>query len=300
MTQKWPARPAAEKAARVRENQRRHRAKTKAYIADLESEVASMRTRLREVLELNTSLVAEVEGLRARLQDDLQMGQRDARDATPLPSSGPASTTRTYAPSLRTSQYPRSPSSTRFPTTHVSPQSRTALPAIIPRPSPRAPSPPTALGTDISVRHVPTVAPTRIPQPTPPPTLPPPSLGSGTDQEPLPKPITSQDDENDSCECDNGVCSTLAACPATPLLDHVDTSGLRDTRSSFPASCPGESTIPCRTAFNIIKQQNFSGQDLATITDQLRPGFRRAMLEGDDCRVITNFVFSVIDVLNSV
>jgi hypothetical protein len=66
----------------------------------------------------------------------------------------------------------------------------------------------------------------------------------------------------------------------------------------LPPPAPGESTIHCRTAFSIIEQQNYAGQDLSRIDRLLAPGFRRAIAQGDGCRVESNRVFSLIDSLN--
>lgn len=90
MTQKWSSKPKPDQAARVRDNQRRHRAKTKACIADLESEVAGMRTRLSEVLEHNARLVSEVEDLRNQLDNRLQAGESTSPSVTPPPLPAPA------------------------------------------------------------------------------------------------------------------------------------------------------------------------------------------------------------------
>lgn len=67
MTQKWSSKSAELKSARVRENQRRHRARAKAYTALLERQLADVQSRLRDVLAQNAALLSEIEDLRASL-----------------------------------------------------------------------------------------------------------------------------------------------------------------------------------------------------------------------------------------
>lgn len=70
MTHKWFSKPKEHKAAGIRDNQRRHRAKTKAYIADLERQLAEERMRLDEALVRNSGLMSELEKLRASGADN--------------------------------------------------------------------------------------------------------------------------------------------------------------------------------------------------------------------------------------
>lgn len=68
---------------------------------------------------------------------------------------------------------------------------------------------------------------------------------------------------------------------------------------NLPPLTPGESTTKCIDAYKIIEQQNFHRLDLAAISAWLRPGFRRAITEGDGCRVETNVLFTLLDYISS-
>lgn len=268
MTQKWSSRPKPDRAARARENQRRHRAKTKAYIADLESEVASMRTRLGEVLEQNARLVAEVEQLRARVGDRSRAEERTDRDVTSLPVQAPASR---QNPTL----------SSQIPTTCTIQDLQ-----------------PSSTLTQ-AVTHTPLRAPSAMPSIPRSPRLPPnPTLGPSSHRAPS-QSLASLPSNDKSCAVDMGVCPSLCGPYTIPSLENLDISALRTSCSHLPPARPGESTIPCTTAYTIITQQNYGGHDLMTIAHRLGPGFRRAEFEGDDCRVISSFVFAVIDTISS-
>lgn len=67
----------------------------------------------------------------------------------------------------------------------------------------------------------------------------------------------------------------------------------------LPPQAPGESTLPCSSAFRIIEQQNFSGVEVTTIRAWLGPGFRRALRPGEACRVETNRVYELLDHITS-
>ncbi|KAK7699061.1 hypothetical protein SLS64_011975 [Diaporthe eres] len=67
----------------------------------------------------------------------------------------------------------------------------------------------------------------------------------------------------------------------------------------LPPQAPGESTLPCSSAFRIIEQQNFSGVEVTTIRAWLGPGFRKALKPGEACRVETNRVYELLDHITS-
>ncbi|KAL8391871.1 hypothetical protein RB599_004692 [Gaeumannomyces hyphopodioides] len=188
MTQKWSSRPREQDAARVRENQRRHRARTKAYVADLERRLAEATAQLDEAVARNAELAMEIR----RLQQNptVAVNEGDGRDGQPLSEDG--------------------------------------------APVPPAPSrPPTGSPGETSV---------------------------------------------DSCP---GLLEQPADSPA------------------FPPAGPGESTIPCARALEILVEQNYDRHDLEAFGGFLRPGYRRAAAEGGGCRVESSRVFAVMDAIQS-
>ena len=66
MVQRWSCKSKEAQAVRVRENQRRHRARSKAYVAELEKELANVRDQLEAALTTNKELLVELELFRAR------------------------------------------------------------------------------------------------------------------------------------------------------------------------------------------------------------------------------------------
>ncbi|KAL8394090.1 hypothetical protein RB595_002174 [Gaeumannomyces hyphopodioides] len=215
MTQKWSSRPREQDAARVRENQRRHRARTKAYVADLERRLAEATAQLDEAVARNAELAMEIR----RLQQNptVAVNEGDGRDGQPLSEDGaPVRGEEGVAVDEATDGRERSPAS-QGPIT-----------------APPAPSrPPTGSPGETSV---------------------------------------------DSCP---GLLEQPADSPA------------------FPPAGPGESTIPCARALEILVEQNYDRHDLEAFGGFLRPGYRRAAAEGGGCRVESSRVFAVMDAIQS-
>jgi hypothetical protein len=59
-----------------------------------------------------------------------------------------------------------------------------------------------------------------------------------------------------------------------------------------------ESTTRCQDAYSLIAQQNFKGLDAHAIHGWLEPGFRRAIIKGDGCRVGTGLLFALLDFIS--
>lgn len=177
--EKWSTKPADHNAIRVRNNQRRHRARVKSNIQDLEKRLNETNSRLERALSSVASLTAEIEALRR--------GNPVASDlnnlTTPMPADGGPATILDQTGAL-----------------------------------------PQASNT-----------------------------GSLAD-----------------CDC-----------------------------NSLPALAPGESTVPCSSAFQIIEQQNYSGVEVTTIRAWLTPGFRRALKPGESCRVESNRLYELLDHITS-
>ena len=69
MMQKWSSKPKEQRAARIRDNQRRHRTRVKTYIGELERHLAEERARVEKITAHNAALIAELEKLRANATD---------------------------------------------------------------------------------------------------------------------------------------------------------------------------------------------------------------------------------------
>ena len=95
--------------------------------------------------------------------------------------------------------------------------------------------------------------------------------------------------------------NTTASSQGNALYAHQDDLAVlrRSDCSHLPPPMPGESTIPCKTAYRIMEQQNYNGVELTTIRGFLTPGFRGATGEEEGCRVESNRVFSVLDLINN-
>ncbi|KAG6364226.1 hypothetical protein INS49_005824 [Diaporthe citri] len=199
---KWSSKPADHNAIRVRNNQRRHRARAKGHVQDLEKRLEETNARLETALQTISHLAQEVEILRGRMP----------------PSSA----------------WPQSPLSTA---------ALAAVPHVEAQP----------------------LDPTPVQE----------GLQLPTDESP-------------------NIPDTTVAPPAAETEDSADCGC-----DGLPPQAPGESTLPCSSAFRIIEQQNFSGVEVTTIRAWLGPGFRRALRPGEACRVETNRVYELLDHITS-
>lgn len=213
--EKWSSKPADHNAIRVRNNQRRHRARVKSRIEDLEKLLEDTSTKLNAALETISSLTAEVEVLRSR---------------------------------------PRA----------TSPVSRDKSPRHCPRPS--APEP-TPLAHE--VRPVEPDMPSNL-------------VAEHATQLPSSRKVGM------------GPKEIRAAAIAAPGWEEADHDSDCNCEELLP-TVPGESTLPCSSAFQIIKQQDASGLDLTTIRARLSPGFRKSLRPGEACRVETSRVYELLD-----
>lgn len=274
MTQKWSSKPKQDRSARVRENQRRHRAKAKTYVAELESEVADLKSRLTEVLVHNTQLAFEVEKLRGLYERGPRAVGRCRVD-----DQGWSKENEALSPAQ-----PPPPLIPERDTSSADIENPAEVPPLISTPSD------VAARTPITAR-----LPSLIQSCTAPPT--------SRSNDYLHEQGASVSDYIPSClelcSSDNTTKSVSVSIPNITTSDTIDLAALRARLTQLPPPGPGESTIPCETAYGIIRQQNYAGQDISTINRLLSPGFRRAMLEGDDCRVMSSLVFAVIDAINS-
>lgn len=275
MTQKWSSRPKSDKAARIRGNQQRHRARTKAYIADLEKQLADTQSRLCEVLRRNAELVSELENVRATCPNESIISCPDEvlDDAAPLPPAG------INAPSTPT--YTSIPCNDELPSVmllenaQVSERTlsglgeiQTAHPSVTPR---------NEKGSSSSLTK-----PLKRAQP--------PESLKATES-----PKASGTNTNNTWLCSGSTPARSSRMEANMTLLLSELSDC----AHLPPPAPGESTILCKVAYDLIEQQNYIGLGLHDIRMFLDPGFRRATIQGDGCRVKSNLVFAVIDAISS-
>lgn len=90
-------------------------------------------------------------------------------------------------------------------------------------------------------------------------------------------------------------------CEPTPALPPPDPADPECTScKTRPAPAPSESTTLCAQAYVMIQQQNFRGIDAATIRLWLISGFRRAQRAGEGCRVENGALFRLLDYISGV
>ncbi|KAK4243078.1 hypothetical protein C7999DRAFT_18512 [Corynascus novoguineensis] len=242
---KFSCKPPGHDAARQRENQRRHRARVKNRIAELEASLSSAQSRLNDALKRIESLTAEVE----RLQHTLGSG-----------STMSIQTTTQQQPVLGPATYSERGVFDRAENDRTTDQTLSALDAC-----PRAGDFPTL--TTTIYREASVVNPEPIP--------------SGTQE---PRSTSPQ---------------PLDKLPA----NNLPASGFEDPNNDWallPPPSVGESTIPCREAYSIIKDRSSPEFDLSTATEWLKPGFRRAVIPGTGCRVQTHILFAFVDYITSI
>lgn len=78
-----------------------------------------------------------------------------------------------------------------------------------------------------------------------------------------------------------------------------EADGETSDREDYPAPLDGESTTDCQTAYTLLKQQSAGQLDPETAEQFLRPGYRRAMRQGEGCRVQTHLVYGLLDKITS-
>ena len=200
---KWSSKPADHNAIRVRNNQRRHRARAKGHVQDLEKRLEETSARLEAALQTISHLAQEVEMLRGRV---------------------PPSEWQQSPPNIAT------------------------LAGLSDVKAQGADQTPCQDALDLQF----------------------PPGGSATVLVTSSEPPTEEAGGSADCGCDG-----------------------------LPPQAPGESTLPCSSAFRILEQQNFSGVEVTTIRAWLGPGFRRALRPGEACRVETNRVYELLDHITS-
>ena len=239
MTQKWSSKSKEDHTTRVRENQRRHRARTKAYIAAIEKQLAESQVRLEAALAENSRLKGSLEACKSR-DSKLALEERQHAMACGMCKEGePGDGTISVIASLDngsrfekhslqdTGQNQRLEDGESLMSAELQEQELLRTPTMMP--------------SNCSVFS---------------------SSADLTPQGSIAKDIHPMLTQKD-CRC-------------------------------LPFPLPGESTIPCITAYGIIEEQNYNGMDLRAVDGILAPGFRRA-ISSEGCRVKSHLVFSVLD-----
>lgn len=277
MTRRWSSKPKEHRAARVRDNQRRHRARVRAQTADLERQLAETRQRLEDALERNSVLVSELERLRSVCTGKSCANQTTvATDAHPPPidAGTPVSPVTSDSSSLSSGEPPSSPYLSPDEDRNDGPTSTNARAHLPGSAKLQRPLPP-----DSNIRFPDEIDFTAAP-----------STGSKS----APAAVARR-----ACVGDMTACRTPATLNVLQSRDDVEMVQQQGDGSHFPPTAPTESTIPCAIAFDMIKRQNYNGQDLDAISALLAPGFRRAIIQGDGCRVDSTRVFSALDMISS-
>ncbi|KAL2194364.1 hypothetical protein P885DRAFT_43226 [Corynascus similis CBS 632.67] len=227
---KFSCKPPGHEAARLRENQRRHRARVKGRIAELEAALSNTQTRLDEALQRIDALTAEIHRLHTlnldlpnsqqRKNPTLTRKESDAEMLANTPDSGSCSG---VSSSTGISD---SCCSRRQGEVIATPQSSRAV------------------RWNSAVQDI---------------------------ESPNTKIV------HDDGELTANVVNPNDDCPL------------------LPAPGTGESTIPCREAYSIIKERSTPEFDLLAANEWLKPGFRRAIAPGTGCRVQTHILFAFVD-----
>jgi hypothetical protein len=227
---KFSSKPPGHDAARQRENQRRHRARVKSRISELEAALSDTQNKLDDALRQINTLAAEVQRLHA-LGSEASTPQRHGfvSHDSDLAHINTDHTSQQETPEPNSSSRPETEDATDAATPTET--ARPTSPDII------VPDGQGALSTGTPIRAV---------------------------FQEVTIPISDLENANHDC----------------PLL---------------PAPSAGESTIPCRDAYSIIKERSSPEFDLSAANEWLKPGFRRAIVPGTGCRVQTHILFAFVD-----
>ncbi|KAK4112220.1 hypothetical protein N656DRAFT_798562 [Canariomyces notabilis] len=262
---KFSSRPPGYDAARQRENQRRHRARVKGRIAELEAALSSTQSRLIDALSRIDTLTAEVRRLQCALE------------SSPRPPSEPIA----FLPNPPLAA--ASPFSPQPASTAASPSAGNAQPAQ-------------QTVAQSKLNELPSQQATRLH--CEPGTC---SSCTGTaDQESAATATATATTRCTSRQLDvrNPRPKPVLTSPDSPPKSSFDDPA--DDCPLLPPAEAGESTIPCREAYSIIQDRSTPEFDLSVATEWLKPGFRRAPVPGAGCRVQTHVLFAFVDHITSI
>lgn len=232
LTQKFSSKPPEHKATRLRENQRRHRAKVKNRITELEAALATTQSQLHAALERGKELDAEVARLRCALE---------SRQGMPLESENGANISEIINVG--------------------SPKGRT--------------------GNTDTIQHLLSASGTGSEEGA--------HILGGTSNQSCLGLSTSVIERTGE---DSGPCSERSTCERGNAIEE-EVPG--NDCLHLPPATPGESTMDCRAAYAIIHEQRGEEIPHEVLKAWLRPGFRRAVVRGSGCRVLTQNLFALVD-----
>ncbi|KAK4237626.1 hypothetical protein C8A03DRAFT_15868 [Achaetomium macrosporum] len=238
---KFSCKPPGHDAARQRENQRRHRARVRNRITELEAALSNTQSRLDDALMRIDSLTSELQRLRGVLG-----------------STSPTPQTQQIAPGKLVVE-----------------------------------------STDCSEGDIESIQSDQVTQEEPSVFNPSKEFGSA-----LPKTCgTARGEGSEGSPVANSETIGSATQNLTPNISRhaieLPVSGIDNPNDDCPLLPPpgaGESTIPCRDAYSIIKERSTPEEvDLSFANEWLKPGFRRAIAPGAGCRVQTHLLFTFVD-----
>ena len=256
---------------RVRENQRRHRARRKDYIHTLEIKLA-------ETEVLLEAARAEIAVLRA--ERELYESPEIGTGRTRCMSKGTAQDLQDSRRREEVETGPEQPSISEV----LVPDQEMDEGLKISYSVPVARFPPTAPLTPMISLSLPLL----LDAPHDSECLPrPPTLATG------PPPCCTDTPTSPSLDTNiDPYLSTTSSPPPTSESPECTTCATR------PAPSPTESTTLCSQAYLLISQQNFRQIDAATIRDWLWQGYRSAVRRGEGCRVENGVLMSVLDFIS--
>ena len=250
---KFSTKPSGHNAARQRENQRRHRARVKDRIAELESALSGTQSRLDDALRYIERLTGEVQRLQHTLDSTPQ--QQATASQTPTPESLPGSNPFPLAIAAEISATKRD--RIQQASCGIDVSNPTERYRLRPRPCATCRE---AIGVDA---------------------CPAPAIHAAS------SPSRPQDSHD-----------VRARALAEAQDNILPSSSLDDPNNDCPLLPPpstGESTIPCRDAYTVIKDRGDPEFDVSVANEWLKPGFRRAIVPGTGCRVQTHILFAFVD-----
>jgi hypothetical protein len=263
--------PSDHNTVRVRENQRRHRAKIKAYINHLENELVEVRSQRDAALERNKILEAEIEALSYGYGSQAMAKEETGNAAERSAGSGMQTTSHSISWSITSAN-------------QIQHEERNTVISIHSL----------TCGKDDTVHHT-TPADIR-------------GVEDATGTERMPEVHRERALSLDQEDSDHDTTSTCCGSPGNtsrlsppavgcPAEDDPSFRRLVGDPDNLPPPAPGESTILCSVADKIITEQSHDRFNLCSVSSFLSPGFRRPIDPGEGCRVQSSKVFSVLDSL---
>ncbi|KAL2141919.1 hypothetical protein VTI28DRAFT_1804 [Corynascus sepedonium] len=250
---KFSCKPPGHETARLRENQRRHRARVKGRIAELEAALSNTQTKLNEALQRIDALNAKIHRLHTLNLDLPNSQQRKSPseqqvfDCIQAPVSDPT---------VRNESIARTPEEWDAEMLANTPDSGSCSGVS---------GSPIVLDSCCSRRQGEVIATQQSSR----------AVKWNSAVQDIESPTTKS--VHDGGELAANVVNPNDDCPL------------------LPAPGTGESTIPCREAYSIIRERSTPEFDLLAANEWLKPGFRRAIAPGTGCRVQTHILFAFVD-----